>query len=75
MYDVKAVMNIVWGCIFSLMIIFGALLIQNKVGISLSSYRVGAGGGWFDMFRALHPGIKLVAFLCFLFMHRIWIGI
>ena len=67
MYDVKAVMNIVWGCIFSLMIIFGALLIQNKVGISLSSYRVGAGGGWFDMFRALHPGIKLMAFLCFLF--------
>ena len=31
MYDVKAIMNIFWGCFFSLIIIFGALLIQNKI--------------------------------------------
>ena len=67
MYDVKAIMSIVWGAVFAIMVIFGSLYIQNKVGFTLSSYRVGADAGWFDMFRALHPGIKLVAFLFFLF--------
>lgn len=67
MYDVKAFMNLFWGALFAIILIWGTLYIQSKVGISLSSYLVAPDAGPIDKFRALHPGIKLLAFLIFLF--------
>ncbi len=67
MYDVKAFLSLFWGVVFAVIVIWGSLFIQDKVGLPLSSYAVAPDAGTLDKFRALHPGIKLLAFLTFLF--------
>ena len=67
MYDVVAFFQMFMGVFLAFMIIFGSLHFQSKFGINLGGYALAPDAGLFDTFRALHPAIKLVAFLFFLF--------
>ncbi|MGE4313073.1 MAG: PH domain-containing protein [Pseudobdellovibrionaceae bacterium] len=65
-YDLQAYFNIFWGFLTAILLIVGALYIQNRFNVSLSSYDLPPTAGFIDEFRALHPGIKLFSFLLFL---------
>ena len=65
-YNVQAAMSIVWGVVICGMIIGCSVYAQVNLGINLSAYSLPRGAGTLDVVRALHPGIKLVAFLMFL---------
>ena len=65
-YNVQAAMGIVWGVFICGLILGMAVYIQKNLGISLSSYRISPDASTLDYIRALHPGIKLIAFLMFL---------
>ena len=67
MYTVQAASNIVWGIVSCIAILWGAVYVQANFGFNLSSYDIRAGASSLDVLRALHPGIKIVAFLFFLF--------
>jgi uncharacterized membrane protein YdbT with pleckstrin-like domain len=58
MYTVGAVMNIVYGFIACILVIWGALYFQKTLGMP-------EGVGIIDQVRALHPGVRLAAFMMF----------
>lgn len=62
MYTLSAVMNIVFGVGLAIAIIVGSI----KIGPMLPSFfafKVPPDAGWLDLVRAVHPGIKIIAFL------------
>lgn len=66
-YNLQAALNIALGFFSSILVLWGAIYVQKNFGIGLNSYRLPVDASWFDYLRALHPGIKLVSFLFFLF--------
>jgi len=60
MHDVKAVMNIVWGIIAALMLVFGGIFIYIKMGKFPPNVDFVTG------IQYMHPGLKIVAFLFFI---------
>lgn len=65
MFTVAAFAGIVWGAFLSIVVLVGALVVQQKFGIGLGgAYYPDA--GWLYNIRALHPGVKLLAFFLFL---------
>lgn len=61
-YTVSAILNIVFGILFAIGIIVGSIMIQPMLPQSLQ-FSVPPGAGWLDMVRAVHPGVKIIAFL------------
>lgn len=59
MYTFGAVMNIVYGFIACILVICGALYFQKGMGMP-------AEVGVIEQIRALHPGVRLMAFMCFI---------
>lgn len=65
-YNVQAAMSIVWGVFICGLIIGMSVYVQANFNLNLSAYPVRYDASTVDLIRALHPGIKLVAFLMFL---------
>lgn len=61
-YSVAALFNIVFGVGLAAAIIVGTIIVQPMLPGFLK-FDVPVGAGWLDMVRAVHPGIKIVAFL------------
>ena len=59
MYTLSAVMNIVYGLVICIIVIVAALEFQKSVGMPQEI-------GLLDQIRALHPGVRLGAFMCFI---------
>ena len=60
MYTVQAFMAIVWGVIICIIMIGGAIMIYRQMGwFPQNTY------GLLDQVRALHPGIRIFAFIVF----------
>ncbi len=66
LYTVIACMNIFWGVVTAVLILFGAVYIHVKTGFQIpGATPVNLTQGWFVAVSALHPGIKIVALLMF----------
>ncbi len=67
MFTVSAFMNIVWGLIFCFTILGAAVYITANFEIPLiPPLDVPPDAGWITMIRALHPGMKILAFFFFI---------
>lgn len=60
MYDVQAVMNIVWGAIASTLLIFGGIFMYQKLGKFPPNIDFATG------VKYMHPGLKITAFTFFI---------
>lgn len=60
MYTVQAFMSIIWGVIFTFVIIFGAVYIYKYLGQLPSRL------DWLHAIPYLHPGVRIVAFFAFI---------
>lgn len=61
MYNVQAVFNMIFGTIFSIVIIVFAVKYQPMMFGPIPEHH-----GYADQVRSLHPGIKILAFLVFI---------
>ena len=61
MYTVNAFLSIVWGVVLSLMILLCAVYVYKTMG-TFSEHV-----DWFTGMRYVHPGIRILAFLMFIF--------
>jgi uncharacterized membrane protein YdbT with pleckstrin-like domain len=61
-YTLSALLNVIFGVIFSVVIIVGAIVVQPMLPNFLK-FDVPPDAGWLDMVRAVHPGIKIISFL------------
>lgn len=59
MYTVGAVMNIFYGMVVCIIVIVASLEFQKSVGMPQEM-------GLLDQIRALHPAVRLGAFMCFI---------
>lgn len=62
MYTLSAILNIVFGVLMSGGIIIGAIMMETMLPESLR-FDVPEDAGWIDLVRAVHPGIKIIAFI------------
>lgn len=62
MYTVNAIFNVVFGLVFSIIIIWFALKYQPLMFGKIET----DGLGLFDQIRSLHPGLKILSFFVFL---------
>lgn len=62
MYTLSAVLNVVFGIFLAILVIVVAIYIEPMIfkGVDYSAL------GWLDRVRAVHPGVKAVAFLVLL---------
>ena len=65
MYSLSALLNIVFSVFFSAGILIGSIWVQPMLPSFLQT-PVPVEATWIDMVRAVHPGIKIVAFLVLL---------
>ena len=65
-YTLSAALNILFGLVFAIGIIVGALMVQPYLPKFLQS-DIAAGAGVIDMIRSVSPGIKIIAFMVFAF--------
>lgn len=65
MYTVNAILNILFGLVFSIVIIVFSLKVQPYLP-QMFRTDVVPGAGWLDIVRGLHPGIKILAFMVFI---------
>ena len=61
MYNLVALMNIIWGIFFSIAFIWAAVYFKWHYGSGFYSDTI------IGQIRELHPGIKLAAFFIFIF--------
>ncbi len=61
MHDVKAVSNIIWGAVAAVLIVIGGIFIYQKLGKFPPGIDLATG------IQYMHPGLKITAFLFFLF--------
>lgn len=66
-YDVKAIMGIVFAIITSIMVVYGTVWLQTHVNIPFLKSDIDPSAPLLTQVRSLHPGVKLLAFLIFLF--------
>jgi uncharacterized membrane protein YdbT with pleckstrin-like domain len=66
LYTVAACLNIFWGQVMAAIVIAGAIFIQIKTGLPLGA-PFKWGDNWLLVIMKLHPGIKLLALLLFIF--------
>ncbi len=68
-YDVQAMMSIVWGLFFALSILIAAINIEPYLPgpLTIMSVPIEAGDSWLMQLRKIHPGVKILALLIFLF--------
>ncbi|MCB1556946.1 MAG: PH domain-containing protein [Alphaproteobacteria bacterium] len=59
-YNVQAMMNIIWGVIACVAVIVGGIYFQQHFGHGFRSV------GWLAQVREVHPGVRLGAFFVFL---------
>lgn len=59
MYTLSAVMNILYGVLLCIGVIWAAIYFQSNMGMP-------AEVGMIEQIRALHPGVRLAAFMCFI---------
>ncbi len=62
MYTLSAVFNIVFGVGLAAAIIIGSVMVQPHLPHFLK-FNVPPDAGWIELVRAVHPGIKIIAFL------------
>ena len=69
-YDLQAVMAIVWGAFFAIMIIIGVQTLIHtlppSVGVYLLSYPLEQGDGTLSIIRKMHPIVKFSALIIFI---------
>lgn len=61
MYTLHAFSAILWGLLMSILILFGATLFYKQTG------KFPPDIGWFSAIPYLHPGIRIAAFIAFVF--------
>lgn len=61
-YTLAAVLNIVFGLVFAVAIIVGAIIVEPHLPNFLK-FDIPPDSGWLDRVRGIHPGIKIIAFL------------
>ncbi len=61
MYTIGAFLNILWGILGSIMVILAAIYIYKTLG------RFPPSISWIEQVRLLHPGVRILSFLVFLF--------
>lgn len=66
MFTVTAFMSIIWGAFLCMVVLVGAVVVQEKFGFVLTDGTFDARASWLYKIKALHPGIKLVGFFLFL---------
>ena len=62
MYTLGAVLNIVFGVGLAIALIAGSIAVQPMLP-NFFKFDVPPDAGWIEMVRAVHPGIKIIAFL------------
>lgn len=62
MYTLGAVLNIVFGVGLAALILFGSIAVQPHLP-NFFKFNVPPDASWVDMVRAVHPGLKILAFL------------
>lgn len=65
MYTLNAFMSIIWGIFLCIVVLVAAIVFEQKTGWSLGGYGYDPRYGWIDQIRALHPAIKMAAFMMF----------
>ena len=66
-YDVQAIMNIVWGLVFSVGFIVAAIAVAREYpNLPITIARMSPDDGWMSAAQKMHPGIKLFALLVFI---------
>ncbi|MCB1562106.1 MAG: PH domain-containing protein [Alphaproteobacteria bacterium] len=60
MYTVNAFFSIIWGMVFSIFIIAGAVIVYQNLG------KLPPGTDWLQAVRELHPFLRIGAFVMFL---------
>jgi len=68
-YDVQAFMSIAWGLFFAISLLAAAINLEPYLPgkLTIMSTEIIQGDGWLTQLRKLHPAIKLLALLVFLF--------
>ncbi len=68
-YDVQACLNLFWGFFFAAMIVVTAMNVEPYLPgkLTLLSQPLFVGDNWMDHLKKLHPIVKLMAVLIFLF--------
>ena len=62
MYTMAAVFNVIFGVGLAVLIIVGAIAVEPMLPNFLK-FDIPEGAGWIDRVRAVHPGVKIIAFL------------
>lgn len=62
LYTVSAVFNIVFGVGLAIAIIVGSIIVEPSLP-DMFRFNVPQDAGWLDKVRAVHPGVKILAFL------------
>lgn len=62
MYTVSAIFNIVFGVGLAVAIVIGSIMVQPMLPKFLQ-VAIPPGAGWLEIVRAVHPGVKILAFL------------
>lgn len=65
-YTFSAILNIVFGVVFAVAIIVGAIVVQPYLPGILQP-KIAEGAGWLDLVRSVSPGIKIIAFMVLAF--------
>lgn len=65
-YDVKALLSIFLSFLLGVVILYGAIWLQLNIKIPLIPRTVDPADSLIGQIRALHPGIKMLAFMMFL---------
>lgn len=63
MYTLSAVLNIVFSILLSAGIVIFAIKVEPMLPSFMRTAEFTAEDGWLDMVRAVHPGVKIIAFL------------
>lgn len=61
-YTLSAVLNIVFGVVFCIVIIVGSIMVEPHLPNFLK-FDIPPDAGWIERVRGIHPGIKILAFL------------
>jgi len=62
MYTLAATLNVVFGIGLSVAIVVGSIMVEPMLPHFLK-FDVPEDAGWIDLVRAVHPGIKIIAFI------------
>ncbi|MBI1327106.1 MAG: PH domain-containing protein [Alphaproteobacteria bacterium] len=66
-YKLQAWLSIFWGALLAIILLNLCTNMGSFIGLSPMIYEVPYDASWFVKISALHPGIKILAFLIFIF--------